>query len=193
MAHLVRLRNKYIGLSLILLFISCTNEVKESNYYPMDNTTIKTKNGITTLNQQPLDGIVFQLYEDGDTQFIQAYKEGKKHGEWKKFYKNKQLAERRYYQEGLKEGLFEAYWPSGNKKIKYHFKKDLYHGNNKGWLDDGTKVQDMNYNNGKEIGLQKTWYPNGQLKSNYLVKNGRRYGLYGTKNCNNVSSKDSIK
>jgi len=141
----------------------------------------------TTYNGEVFSGIVFNTNEDKDTILIGEYKNGLKHGVWKKFYSNGALKERRFYKKGLKVGLYEGFYDDGSKNFVFMFKNGEYNGTNRVWTKDGLMIEEFNYKMGKEFGSQKVWYLDGKIKSNYIIKNNRRYGLLGTKNCTNVS------
>ena len=192
MAHQAQLLDKILLLVCFILF-SCNKDiVNEQNYYNIQETEIVTKNGITKISNTQLNGIVYSLFPNRDTQFVRRYKNGKEEGIWKAYYDNGNLREVKEYSNGLQVGERRAYWRGGELKLEYHYKNGVYEGTNRIWNPDSTLIQEMNYHNGQELGSQKVWYNNGQIKSNYIIKDGRRYGLLGTKNCTNVSDTTKI-
>uniref|UniRef100_UPI003751D279 toxin-antitoxin system YwqK family antitoxin n=1 Tax=Flavobacterium sp. TaxID=239 RepID=UPI003751D279 len=118
------------------------------------------------------------------------YFNGLEEGTTKKWYANKQLAEKRLYVDGKKEGIHKGWWENGNKKFEFAVSNDEYTNEFKEWNSNGLLVKHFHYKNGQENGSQKLFYENGKVKANYVIINGKRYGLLGTKNCKNVS--DSI-
>jgi antitoxin component YwqK of YwqJK toxin-antitoxin module len=191
MAHQAQLLNKLAILTCFLIASCGKTKVLEKGCFNIEEVRIVTKKGISTMDNKPINGIVYSLYPSKDTQFIHSYLNGKEDGAWKKFYDNENIKEERTFANGLKDGTMKAYWRGGELKLEYHIKNDVYEGINRIWNPDGTMIQEMNYHIGQELGSQKVWYDNGKIKSNYIIKNGRRYGLLGTKNCTNVS--DTIK
>ncbi|MEM8890871.1 MAG: toxin-antitoxin system YwqK family antitoxin [Bacteroidota bacterium] len=176
-----------------LAFSSCAlQEGKVSmSVLEVQDQQIKTKGGITYVEQKPYSGMLYKLYpKTTDTLYIKNYLRGKEHGSWKRFHPGNEVKELRYFQHGRKEGAHIAYYPGGQVRFHYQLSDDVYEGNNREWNAAGNLILDMNYVAGQEEGSQKVWYDNGKLKANYIIKNGRRFGLLGTKNCINVS--DSI-
>jgi len=148
-------------------------------------------NGIVMENNQPFTGTLFTLFPGTvDTAELATYKDGKEHGEWKKYYPSKKIKGKRYFENGQKTGEYLAWWENGNKQLDYVFVDGEYEGACKEWNEKGLLTRHMNYKQGHEEGSQQYWYDNGKIKANYIIKAGRRYGLLGTKNCINVS--DSI-
>lgn len=135
-------------------------------------------------------GVIFQLYQNGDTAANIQYLNGMQDGIVTKWYPNRQLMETRNFVNGKKNGMQIAYFENGNKKFEFKAVNDTYEGEMKEWNIDGKLIHLATYKNGQEEGIQKMWYDNGKIRANYVMKNGKRYGLLGTKNCTNVS--DSI-
>lgn len=181
---------------IVILLGGCNSSVKhpffsELKWYNEAFIFLQNDNGIFKQNGKPLTGIVYSLTTNQkDTLSVASFVEGKEHGEWRKYFNNGQMMERRFYTEGKKSGLFEAWWPDGKKRLLYHFVNGEYEGSCRDWDSTGLLVNDMHYSQGYENGEQKQFYENGKVKANYVMKDGRRYGLLGTKNCVNVS--DSV-
>lgn len=179
-----------VWLFLMMVLFACERAQMQTNKAYVESGLARTSGGITSVNGQPFSGLLFLLYENKDTAFVHAYKNGREHGEWKEFYPRHIIKETRQFKNGKKTGQYISYWPNGSKQLDYFFSNDEYHGTCREWMNDGTLIKKMNYNNGHEEGSQKVWYGNGKIRSNYTIVNGRRFGLLGTKNCRNVS--DSI-
>jgi antitoxin component YwqK of YwqJK toxin-antitoxin module len=151
---------------------------------------VKTKGGITFINDVRASGVLFSLDAIGDTVSFINYFNGKEEG-WSKFYYGKGKPKAfRYYVNGWKEGEHKGWFENGERQFIYHFKNDKFQGNQKEWLASGQIYSDQNYEEGAESGSQKIWYADGTIKTNYVIKNNRRYGLLGTKNC--VNTVDSV-
>ena len=175
---------------ITFFFVSCEEKFVNLPKYDIDKITLKSKQGESFYNQKKFNGEPFQTFLNNDTILLGKYVNGKKDGEWKKFYEDGNLKEIRNYENGVKQGKHLGFFQNGKKQFEYNLKDDEYHGLKKAWNKKGVLIQEMNFIMGYERGSQKLWYNNGSIKSNYFVKNGRRYGLLGTKNCINV--KDSI-
>ncbi len=189
MEHQGLSRNSVI-LILLILSVSCTSAKKE-RLVNLDTENIRHINGKCSVNDTLFSGTLYRLYpESADTVLTQQYINGKRHGMWRKYYKDGRIKEQRFFKNGKKEGKLMVWWPNGRAKLIYNFRNDVYEGTNRAWNRDGLLIKEMNYEDGHEKGEQKVWYDNGKIKSNYIIKEGRRYGLLGTKNC--ISVTDSL-
>jgi len=184
MEHPAQLVNKLL-LVVLVFFIGCNPNNRLVVHEESKGFDGFSK--LTTYKGEVFSGIVFNTNENKDTILIGEYKNGLKHGVWKKFYSNGALKERRFYKKGLKVGLYEGFYDDGSKNFVFMFKNGEYNGTNSLWTKDGQLIEEFNYKMGREFGSQKVWYLDGKIKSNYIIKNNRRYGLLGTKNCTNVS------
>lgn len=191
MEQQVQLVNKW--LIIAILFIACVRGSSSSVHKWFNENDIALENlaGVHTMNNKPFTGIVFRLAENGkDTVAVASFVNGLEDGEWRSYYSNGQIKEKRSFSKGKKTGVFEGWWANGKQRLLYQFKDDEYEGNCKEWDVNGLLVNNMNYKKGYEDGLQQQFYENGKVRANYMMIDGRRYGLLGTKNCVNVS--DSI-
>lgn len=190
MEHQVRLHVKW--LMIVVLFTSCFRGTDPAvKWYNDSDIQLQNIGGVYKMNGEPVSGIVYKLAENKkDTVAVASFENGLEDGEWRSYYSNGQIREKRYYSKGKKTGLFEGWWSSGVKRLEYHFEDGEYEGNCRDWNDKHLLVSSMNYTKGYENGLQQQFYETGKVKANYMMIGGRRYGLLGTKNCVNVS--DSI-
>jgi hypothetical protein len=175
---------------------SCHHGVRHQQHPQLrwfdENTLqLQNENGVFTQNGTAFSGTVYSLAGNKkDTIAVGSIVNGREDGEWRKYFSNGQMMERRYYKDGNKAGIFNGWWPNGAKRLTYHFQNGEYEGSCRDWTEKGVLISDMNYHEGHETGEQKQFYEDGKVKSNYIIKDGRRYGLLGTKNCVNVS--DSV-
>jgi antitoxin component YwqK of YwqJK toxin-antitoxin module len=177
-----------------MLFAACFSDQyseQKHKWYNEASIQLQNENEVYKLNGRPFSGMIFSLAANKkDTLAVGSFLNGKEDGEWRRFYANGQISERRDYSNGVKIGVYMGWWPDGTKRLLYHFMDGEYEGNCSDWNDKGTLVSSMNYARGYETGLQQQFYENGKVKANYMMIDGRRYGLLGTKNCVNVS--DSV-
>ena len=185
-----------ISLTAFLL-ISCKTEnnktlsiSEKKTFVSNKSKAVSVKNNSLFFNDQKFNGVVYELYENGDTLSIKKFSNGLQDGISKEWYSNNQLMETRNYEKGQKNGKQVAYFDNGNKKFEFIADNDIYEGELKEWNIQGNLIHLATYKNGQEEGTQQMWYDNGKIRANYVMKNGKRYGLLGTKNCTNVS--DSI-
>jgi antitoxin component YwqK of YwqJK toxin-antitoxin module len=191
MAQQVPGQNSCILIVLLLPLCFCKPEKKEIvAYFDVAKTKIITAKGITKINTTPINGVVFSLYETGDTLSVIHYLNGKENGLSRSYYAKGKMKSLRFYINGWKQSEHAGWFENGQKQFLYHFENDVFHGNQKEWLVDGQIYSELNYDKGIESGSQRVWYTNGKIKTNYIIKNNRRYGLLGTKNC--VNAVDSV-
>jgi antitoxin component YwqK of YwqJK toxin-antitoxin module len=195
MAHLAQLVINTLRLGFLVSIMSCNaNETIKNtppNIVNADTANTSIRNGVLYQYETIFSGTIVSFYTaTNDTAEISSYINGKEDGEWRKYYPNKTLKEKRYFTNGFKTGELFARWENGNKKLQYLFVAGEYTGTCREWNENGLLVKQMNYLSGHEEGAQQWWYDNGKIKANYIIKDGRRFGLLGTKNCINVS--DSI-
>ena len=176
-----------------ILLLTCTfvlNSCDMGTEQPLINEDSKSLDLFSrkvTFNGSVFSGAVYKLNDTGDTISFGYYKDGLKHGLWKKYYSEGVIKEERVFKNGKKVGLYKGFYNDGSKNFIYTFKKGEYNGTNRLWAKNGQMIEEFNYQNGQQHGSQKVWYLNGKIKSNYVIKDNRRYGLLGTKNCRNVS------
>lgn len=177
---------------LLILFAACHSApMPELQVINSSQVELKSKGGLFYLNGKRFSGTAFQYFPNSlDTAFIQHFLRGREEGEWRQYYPDGQLKERRYFTQGEKIGDHIGYWVNGRKSFHYQLENDLYEGNNRAWNKAGLLIMNKHYQNGQEEGTQQVWYDEGKIKSNYIMRQGRRFGLLGTKNCINVA--DSI-
>ena len=195
MERLAQLVINSFRLGFLFLMLSCnSNETLKSspsNIVEADTANISIRKGVLYQNEAVFSGTLVSFYNGTkDTAEVASYVNGKEDGEWRKYYPNKTLKEKRHFTNGFKVAELTAWWENGNKKLQYFFVADEYMGTCREWNEKGLLVKQMNYLSGHEEGAQQWWYDNGKIKANYIIKDGRRFGLLGTKNC--VNETDSI-
>ncbi|WP_170061070.1 toxin-antitoxin system YwqK family antitoxin [Spirosoma aerolatum] len=177
----------------LLWLASCSGHVASDKLPAFEATTVHVhwQNGLAVENNHPFTGMVYTLAENKkDTVEIVGFRDGKEQGEWKRFYENGKLAEKRFFNKGQKVGDLTAWWPDGSLRMAYHFANGEYNGVCREWGSTGLLLKEMTYKDGYEEGSQKQFYDNGKIKANYVMIAGKRYGLLGTKNC--VNATDSL-
>ena len=173
-------------LVVLIIFFRCGIEEQPYMIYEKDKSLNLFAKQVT-FNNKIFSGSIYNTNSSNDTISLGKYKNGYKHGEWKKFYSNGALKEKRFYKNGLKEGVYNGFYKDGSKNFVFIFENGEYNGTNRIWAYGGQIIEELNFKKGQQYGSQKVWYLDGKVKSNYIVKNKRRYGLLGTKNCTNVS------
>ena len=130
---------------ITFFFVSCEEKFVNLPKYDIDKITLKSKQGESFYNQKKFNGELFQTFLNNDTILLGKYVNGKKDGEWKKFYEDGNLKEIRNYENGVKHGKHLGFFQNGKKQFEYNLKDDEYHGLKKAWNKKGVLIQEMNF------------------------------------------------
>lgn len=85
---------------------------------------------------------------------VEEYKNNKKHGTWKNFYSNGNIAEEVTYVNGVKEGIWKQYFEDGSIKFKVPVENGLKEGLFTNYYPGGKVVNiSGTYNNGVKQGI----------------------------------------
>ena len=190
------------AIMICVFFFSCGKKQEEQKevmiaksipaLYLLSNDSLLSIHSDTTYFEgQFFTGYIYELFENGDTSFVNGYFNGVEEGQHRKFYPDNKLWEQRSYINGKKQGPQKAWWPDGKPKMDYTAIDNEYEGIFREWNNAGLLIRQFHYNKGMEVGRQQLWWDNGKLRANYEVRNGRKYGSIGIKLCMNPS--DSIK
>lgn len=138
-------------------------------------------------SMEPVNGIVYDLFEDGKTKYQYSYLNGKKHGLSKSWYANEQLEQEVNYLNGKRKGYEKWWYETGQLKKKALWENDelieLFIWYNNGqpevigprkdkfgnekttfYFPNGLLQDECHYKNEKKHGTQKSWHDNGQLE-----------------------------
>jgi antitoxin component YwqK of YwqJK toxin-antitoxin module len=127
---------------------------------------------------------------------------GKKHGEFKYYYENGDLAVLEHYNHGILDGECEFRWPDGNTSVRGTFRDGMkgcrfesFHGNGQlhcvqtfknGLLtgtveifgSNGALAQRSRWADGKEDGLYENFDEDGKIEERTYYKAGKKHGVY---------------
>ena len=115
----------------------------------------------------PVNGIVYDEYENQKISFEANYKNGVNNGSYKEWHENCVYIKRNISKKHLKKM---------NKRARYDFKKELE--DYKKWHKNGCLKIDANYKNGWEDGIYKAWHENGKLEFQGSYVNGKAEDLH---------------
>ena len=117
-------------------------------------------NGVATIPAAIGDG-----WQPGTSDYREEreYKNGKRNGLTKKWYKNGQLRSETNYKDGEKDGIHKVWYENGQLEWEGNYKDGQYEGLWKAWWKNGQLELEVNYKYGLKDGLCKNWYENGQL------------------------------
>jgi antitoxin component YwqK of YwqJK toxin-antitoxin module len=135
-----------------ILFLLYTTVFFAQNRYDVSNSGVKKSKGLMRIskNGDPLTGIVFGNYKNGQIAFEDNYENGIANGPYKQWNKNGQLILEINYKNGLKEGLERT------------------------WYDNGQLEWEVTYKGGKKDGYEKIYTKLGKLETEDFYQNGKR-------------------
>jgi hypothetical protein len=100
-----------------------------------------------------------------------------KHGLYKAFHSNSQLADSGYYVEGYKEGWHFSWHPNGQLASMVRFHNSIPIDTFTTWDQNG-KIASVSFLDAKGNGFRRDMYPDQQLKAFGPIKKGLRYGRW---------------
>lgn len=136
--------------------------------------SIIVKDGIRYIQEtnQPITGVHFSYAEEnGQVLAEQNFKNGKRHGISKEYFKNGQVRESMNYKEGMGDGVLNVYNPSGDLLVRRRYKNGLLNGFSE-WYKNRELTQRMNYKDNQPNGLSEH-YDDGKLKSKAFYRDGK--------------------
>jgi antitoxin component YwqK of YwqJK toxin-antitoxin module len=173
-----------------LILVSCKREAQksiahnEAEISSTDDLTInknvlvlKPNLGLMYYNNQPFTGTSELFYSQLVKAETIAYKNGKRHGKYRKWFPDGTLSFEATYNNGLQQGTAKSWWNNGNLRSESNYDNGIVNGIQKQWYKSGNIFKEMTIVNGKEQGMQKAWRENGKIYNNYEAKNGRIFGL----------------
>lgn len=124
-------------------------------------------------------GLWTSWYDDGQTESIGSYKEGKSHGHSVVYYPNGKKQEEGEYREDEQDGLWTTWYDNGQKKVEARFVANRPVGRTVSWYESGQKKSEQEYDaQHKETGHWLYCFKNGQLQGEGDYKNGQLHGVW---------------
>lgn len=118
----------------------------------------------TEFKEGVLNGRKYGQFQNGQMYFDIYYKNGKLHGEYKKYYFTENAFEAKVflayecsYNEGLKNGVEIEYYKDGNVRMRCNYKNGKKIGSEIYYNNDGNIERETNYNDGKKDGAERLY------------------------------------
>ena len=113
------LKKSITVLVCLILFTSCTKSID----IRIEKEYIEERKEITYYKGEPFTGEIFRNYRNGQLEYKENYKDGKRYGLYETYYKNGQLETKMKLKN---EYLFfsEDYYENGQLKEKINFNKE---------------------------------------------------------------------
>lgn len=139
------------------LLISCESSIKKANDQKTTGWAIDDNN----------DSVYLRYDDKGKLESYTTYKNGRKNGLAKKYYKNGNTQFVINYQNGLKEGLTKWYYENGQLYRETLYTDDEPSGIQKKYYENGKPMAEIPYKNGEVIPGLKEYTKSGKLKTIY--------------------------
>lgn len=140
-----------------------------------NNGQLHTKYVYNSLGQE--QGPYSIYYKNGELWEQGTMEKGEKHGNIKKWYNNKQLAEDHQMINGNRDGKYVRYYDDGQQWKEFNYKNGILHGHYKKWWKNGQIAEDHNMVDGEIDGAFISYYDNGQKWKEFNYKNGALAGV----------------
>ncbi|MGV6831571.1 MAG: toxin-antitoxin system YwqK family antitoxin [bacterium] len=181
-----------VVLASVVLGLSCNYDKQVTAAHVLINQTLVADTNMV-VNQEELvlkqlegkwycddkaySGVAVTYHSNGALHSSITYSNGKKHGEYQKWYPDGILQKEAFYQENKLNGFVYTWWSNGQLNSESHYKKGVRDGIQKRWYSNGQLSRKMTIVDGKEEGMQQAWLENGKIYVNYEARNGRSFGL----------------
>lgn len=187
----------------IFLLLFCKIPAFSQKKIEASKTTIHNTDTLVfyKASMEPVNGIVYDLFEDGKTKYQITYLNGKKHGVFKKWYANEQLESEVNYVYGKWNGYSKRWYENGQLENKVLWKNDdliegyaWYEDGQTKWIcppvdkfgnkkttsyfQNGLLQEEHHFKNGYEHGTQKYWHDNGQLETEVNFEYSKLHGIF---------------
>ena len=117
------------------------------------------------------------LWGTGNLKKETLYKNGKKEGPTKYWYKSGKIKGERHFKNGKEDGLLKWWYESGKKMAIEHYKDGEKDGLATWWYENGKKMKDEHYKVGIKNGRWIAWYENGNKRFEINRKISPKSGL----------------
>lgn len=129
----------YLLISILMLFISCSENLEERIVYSHPNKT----------------PAVIEYYKKGDTVSSPV--------KIVRYYFNGEKQEETYLKNGKKDGVSTMWFMSGEKMYEAHYSDDILNGTFVQYYENGEKEYEAEYNMGRPTGTWKYYKNDGSL------------------------------
>lgn len=167
----------------VLLFISCTNQVKLSELtlssnMPIELKALENQDSILVYYEKKLfSGKAFDYYKDGGTKSIIDFRKGLIHGTVNNFYENGNPQVIIHALKGLYNGPVKVYYADGNLKEKGNFLNGLQNGENTRFHQNGLIAFTRKFDeNGMGVGKWSQYDSLGRIIGYINMKNNFENG-----------------
>jgi antitoxin component YwqK of YwqJK toxin-antitoxin module len=120
------------------------------------------------------EGEYIKYYENGEINEIRQYVNNKLNGAFTAYFIDKQLLESCYYVDDKRHGEYKRYYDNGQLLAIYDYVNNKLHGEYTSYFINGAIFQLINYNYGTREGLHKKYNEDGDIKEFCYYANGEK-------------------
>ena len=120
-----------------------------------------------------------ELYKNGGLKSQIQYRFGKENGVSRYYHEvyGSMIAEA-HMKNGKKEGEYARFYFNGNREYQAFYKNDLLNGIERTWNKEGQLLSETYYKEGKKNGAYTSWYDNGEMMAKGAFKNDLEEGKW---------------
>lgn len=120
-----------------------------------------------------------ELYKNGGLKSQIQYRFGKENGVSRYYHEvyGSMIAEA-HMKNGKKEGEYARFYFNGNREYQAFYKNDVLNGIERTWNKDGQLLSETYYKDGKKNGSYTSWYENGVMMAKGAFKNDLQEGKW---------------
>ncbi len=174
--------SKKLNIITLLIPVLCIFSGCSDRMLPANDSRLSEKGGLKYLNGNPYTGEIVTFFDGGLPESSVEYRDGKKDGTEKIWYKNGKLLAERKYSDGKREGIHKGWHTDGEIRFYFSFKDDRFEGENWTWYPNGQTETYSKFENGIQLGY-KHWRSDGKIYMNYVMDGFERIGMYGSRLC----------
>jgi len=120
-----------------------------------------------------------ELYKNGGLKSQIQYRFGKENGVSRYYHEvyGSMIAEA-HMKNGKKEGEYNRFYFNGNREYQAFYKNDVLNGIERTWNKEGQLISETYYKDGKKNGAYSSWYENGVMMAKGAFKNDLEEGKW---------------
>jgi antitoxin component YwqK of YwqJK toxin-antitoxin module len=161
-------------LAAFILF--CTLQKLFSQRIEVNKTEFKL-GVLYNYKNEPVNGIVYDVYKKKKIKWEREYKNGKENGFSKEWDENGNIVSQCHYIDGKKDGNRKYYFSNGKLFFEENYLNGNLHGRYTIFNNNGQLILECNFLDGNLDGEYKTWHNNGKLKSQTFFSKNELHGI----------------
>ncbi len=141
-------------------------------YYDEEETHIKEKYTLKSVQSNILNGSYEAFFEDGNPKTVGQYFDNKPNGTWEFYYENGELRIRGNIENGVNNGYWEYFYSNGQLNMDGEIVNGKRDGYWKMYFQNGALKSEGSYSNGNKEGKWKYYFQSGGLRALSILEAG---------------------